>query len=200
MDGVTAIVVTRGDVDLEPILATLDGYDEVIVWNNAEKPTDSKTYGRWLATEQASNRIVYHQDDDVLFTEHDRLRDAYQPGVLVANMPSPWYERTGYDTADQVFVGAGAILDRDLHRRVFDAYLARWPFDDDFLTYCDCLIGQVIPHVRLDLGYTILEQATAANRICTQPGAETRKRLMMGRGMELRHDFEQDALAHPVHA
>ena len=55
------MLVTRGDVDLEPILATLP-YEDVVVWNNAERPFDAKTYGRFCAIEEAKNEVVYFQD------------------------------------------------------------------------------------------------------------------------------------------
>lgn len=53
MDSVTAIVVTRGDVDLKPVAASLPKAWELLVWNNAR------------ATAFENNHVIYMKDDDV---------------------------------------------------------------------------------------------------------------------------------------
>lgn len=182
---VTAVLVTRGDVDLSEILATLP-YGEVVVHDNSALPVDSGAYGRYLTAERATREVCYFQDDDVIFSAHDALLAAYEPGKLVANMPSPWYERTGYDVLGQAMVGAGSLVDRDLPRLAIDRYLERWPQDDLFRAYVDEVVGMLTPHTRHDFGYEVLPVASAPGRTWTSPGAAEKKALMRERALALR--------------
>lgn len=87
---VSAIVVTRGDVDLTLIRQSLRG-TEVVVWDNGAKRVtkynngsslqrwhakvmldpcmDLSVYGRYAAIEHASNDLIYVQDDDVIISD-----------------------------------------------------------------------------------------------------------------------------------
>lgn len=185
---VTAIIVTRGDYPLDDIIATLP-YEHLIVWNNSEKPYNASCYGRYLAMEQITTPVAYHQDDDLLFTAHDELLSAYEPGKLVASMPSPWFERTHYDVFDQVLPGAGSLMDKDLHHAAIDSYLKRWPADKLFLNYVDQIVGMLTPHTRLDLGYEILPRAYAQDRICQQDPGGLKRMEMRRRGLILREEM-----------
>lgn len=182
---VTAIVVTRGDVDLDPILETLP-FDDLIIWDNSERGEDAKCHGRYLAAEEALHDVVYFQDDDLIFRNVDALLAAYEPGRITCNMPSPWYERTNYDTLGCGLVGAGSLVPRGLWQTAFDRYLEHYPKDDLFLTYCDQVFGILTPYERLDLGYEILDYALAPGRICTSDGAHEAKTLIQGRAVALR--------------
>jgi hypothetical protein len=182
---VTAIIVTRGDVDLEPILATLP-YGEVLVWNNSTRPVDEACFGRYLAIAEASHDIIYFQDDDLIFTGHEQLLAVYEPGKIAANMPSPWYERTGYKDLNCAQVGAGAILDRHLPDAAINRYLSRWPKDVLFLAYCDDVVGMLTPWQRYDFGYEILPVASAPGRISTSEGSGARQAEMRRRALSLR--------------
>ena len=82
LSDVTAVIPTRGDVDLAPILATLTGYREVIVWVSQDG-----CWGRYLAMKAARTELVYTQDDDLIFTAHQQLLDLHSPGRITANMP-----------------------------------------------------------------------------------------------------------------
>jgi hypothetical protein len=79
---VSACLITRGDVDLEPILATLP-YDEVLIWG-PDRDEHPGTYGRYQLMREATFDLVYTQDDDCLFREHDRLMRHYEPGGITA--------------------------------------------------------------------------------------------------------------------
>jgi len=182
---VTAIIVTRGNVDLQPILDQLP-YQETTVWDNSQRPEDQKCYGRFLAMREAANDLIFLIDDDVIFTAHAELRAAHQPGRITANMPSPWYENAGYDQEQSVQVGAGSLMERDLPWAAFDAYLARWPLDDLFLTYCDDIAGILTPSLRVDLGYEVLPHASAPGRIYTSEGSQEKRKLVAARALELR--------------
>lgn len=185
---VTAVVVTRGDVDLQPILASLP-FDDLIVWDNSEKAEDAKVYGRYLAAEDAVNDVVYFQDDDLIFPDVLALLDVYEPGRITCNMPSPWYECTGYERARCGMVGAGALVPKGLWRQAFDQYLGRWPLDDDFLNGCDWVNGILTPHARYDFGYEIIvERASAPGRIGTSPDGPALRQRMMERAVALRDE------------
>lgn len=82
---VTAIIVTRGDVDLEPVLSSLPKEWELLVWSNNENPylnlgrdnthavvvggKDLAVYGRYAAIEYARNDLIYVQDDDCVVSD-----------------------------------------------------------------------------------------------------------------------------------
>lgn len=182
---VSAVVVTRGDVDLSPILDSLI-YDECIVWDNSTKDRNYSVYGRYLAMAECKHDVIFFSDDDVLFTAHDELLAAYEPNRITCNMPSPWYENMQYDQLGMCLVGAGSLVPRDLPPRAFAAYLERWPMDDLFLDYCDFVSGMLSPGLRLDLGYEVLPHATAPGRINTTPGSHMRRGIMLNHVLNLR--------------
>ena len=90
---VTAIIVTRGDVSLKPIMESLPEEWEKLVWSNGigcyrwlediagddeTKPTwqpkyidrtDYSVYGRYVAIQFASHDLIYVQDDDVVVSD-----------------------------------------------------------------------------------------------------------------------------------
>jgi len=183
---VSAVIVTRGDVSLHRILNTLP-YREVVVWNDLEHGSQG-CYGRYLAVSRTKCPYVYFQDDDLIFTAHDRLMAAYQPGRMAVNMPSPWYEQCGYDKLGQALVGAGSVMDWELPFAALERYLRVYPEDDLFRDYCDVVVGMLTPHTRHDFGYDVLPHATNPGRIYTSPGAAERKEEMQRRCLELRGD------------
>lgn len=118
---VTAIIVTRGNVPLEPVLKSLPERWEKIVWDNSSIQTvappytlvpntlcvgprasgavDASVHGRYLAIQYASNELIYVQDDDVIVSdpmaialEYDRL--AHWKWLAGNPKPSPM---VGYD-------------------------------------------------------------------------------------------------------
>lgn len=85
---ISACLVTRGNVDMTPIVRSLPPDWEVLVWDNGageltvkETPfgrdpfkvyhgvQDLSVYGRYAAIEYASHDIVYTQDDDVIVSD-----------------------------------------------------------------------------------------------------------------------------------
>jgi hypothetical protein len=185
-DKVSAVLVTKGDVDLDPILDRFPEFDELIIWDNSKSPVDMKTLGRHLAEQFCRNDVIYHQDDDLIFRNFGRLLEAYEPGRITANMPSPWYETVGYPEKRQVMLGAGSLIDKGLAGQALDRYLAVHPFDDDLLVYCDCVVGALVPSFRVDLGYEILPWADKPGRISTLPGCWERKAMMDNRAFQIR--------------
>ena len=185
-DEVTAVIVTRGNVDLAPILETLP-YAETIVWNDRVRGSQG-CFGRYIASLSAAHKTIYYQDDDLIFTAHDELLAAYEPERIISNMPSPWYEQAGYLEMNCCLVGAGSLVPRDLYWPHFERYLERWPADRLFLTYCDQIFGILAPSTRHDFGYEVLPYASAPDRIYTQPGAPEAKWLVQRRALALREE------------
>lgn len=183
---VSAIIVTRGNVDLEPILATLP-YDDIVVWNNAEREHDLKVFGRYAAIPETRNPVVYWQDDDVVFTAHDELLKAYEPGRLVCNMDQGWIDGAGYGDFLGM-VGAGSLCDATIPAEIFARYLAKHPFDDDLLLECDFAFGTMAPFKRVDLGYEPRPFTDDADRLYQQPGQTERKWRMIDRGRAMREE------------
>jgi hypothetical protein len=175
---VAAVVVTRGNVDLAPILATLP-YPEIVVWDNSQRPFDLKIYGRYYALWEVKREIVFFQDDDVIFTEHEQLLSEYEPGVITANMDAGWVQACGYH--DMVMLGAGSLADREMFRPALEAYLARHPYDDDFLLETDFIVGTVLPGKKVDLGYGVREFSDDEDRLYRQPWQQEAKQRVRER-------------------
>lgn len=90
---VSACLVTRGDVDMQPVLDSLPPEWEVIVYNNHSQYDNAATvwrfttpdrewepnacgalsdlavYGRYAAIEHATHDLIYVQDDDVIVSD-----------------------------------------------------------------------------------------------------------------------------------
>jgi hypothetical protein len=94
---VSAIIVTRGDVELGPVLRSLPEDWEVIVWDNGEgelrrrvlpsiaakvvlgeRQPDLSVYGRYHAINYASHELIYVQDDDVIVSDPRKLVAAWE--------------------------------------------------------------------------------------------------------------------------
>lgn len=187
---VSAVLVTRGDVDLSRILAELAMFDDVVVWNNADPGReDLKTFGRYAALAEACHQVVYFQDDDIRIPQKTirGLIAAYEPGVIVANMSPGWV--AGRDLHDSVFVGAGAILDRDLPARALAKYDALFPRDEVFYLYPETIISIPTRIKRVDLPLEVLPWGYAPNRMNAQPWFEEWLAESIRRGRAMRDAF-----------
>lgn len=181
---VTACLVTRGDVDLRPIIDTLI-FDTVIVWDNSVRE-DRKTAGRYYATDEAKTKVVYYQDDDVIVPRATQLAllDAYEPGIptaVYAHGETP----DGYD--DLPLVGAGALVDRELPWTAIGVYGSLAAADESFDYYCDFAIGVLYPIFKqVRLPFEILPVAEDPSRLCNQPWASEMKLLVTERARAIR--------------
>lgn len=177
---VSAIIVTRGNVDLEPIVDSLP-YDDIVVWDNSD-PTipDYKVFGRYAALTLAKNSVIYFQDDDIIFREHDKLLIEYEPGKIVSNMDQAWIEGAGYGDFLGM-VGAGSLCDIDLPDRVFGEYFKHYEWDKDMLYECDFCFGTLAPFKRVDLGYEVRPFADDQDRLYQQSWQMEKKWAMINR-------------------
>jgi hypothetical protein len=180
-DDVTACLITRGDVDLDPILETLP-YKHVRIWG-PDQP-EMHVFGRYVAMFEAKTPVVYTQDDDCIFRDHEELLARYEPGRIVANY-GHGDNPDGYD--DMALVHGGALMDADLPARAFSRYLQRYPLDEGFLREADMINGTISPHTHTDLEFEIrMEIATRPNRMCNQPWQRDLKRKITDQARKVR--------------
>lgn len=181
---VTACLVTRGDVDMGPILDSLI-FDSVIVWDNSREP-DWKCAGRYMAALRAPTVWVYWQDDDVIVppeTQRALLEDAYDFDVVAnwAHGSNP----AGYD--DLPLVGAGAVASTRAAWDCIARYGARHPIDEAFMYEADFVIGALYrnwKHVRLP--FEIRDIAYNGRRLADQPWQRGLKKELTDRARALR--------------
>lgn len=181
-DRVSACLVTRGNVPLDPILETLKAYDEIVIHDNSKEARDEKVAGRYRAAARARNDVVYFQDDDVIFTHHAELLAEYEPGVLVANDahgPNPG----GYD--DLALCAAGSVVDSTLVLGALHRYGAVHEIDDGYFYEADFIAGLLVPFRHVVLPYTRL-YADDMTRLCNQPWQEALKLKITERARAIR--------------
>lgn len=193
---VSAVLVTRGDVDMTEIFDSLAtaGIEDVVVWNNSLEQ-NLAVYGRYAGIEQARHDVIYVQDDDcVLYPAAiGELVAAYEPGVLVANMPARF--RHGF-YAEHCLVGFGAVFDRDLPAKAFDgdwgdpqilplaAFAGVAP--DFFNRGCDVVFSTLTPRKLVDVEHRDLPWASAAGRMWTSPGHQQERERMLALALQVR--------------
>lgn len=157
----TAVIVTRGDVDLAPVLDSLPAEWPVVVWDNSKREEDLKVYGHFAALIEVQTEYVYMQDDDAICPAQAVL-DAWRPEYadkILLNVPdgeTPW-------------ISWGSIFHKDLPWPALSAYQDAYPRDDDFLLWCDVIFSTLTPWVNVDLGADHLDYAYAAYRMWKQP-------------------------------
>jgi len=189
---VSAVLVTRGNMDLSPVLDSLARFDEIIVWDNSVEQ-NQMTYGRVRALERVRNPIVYSQDDDIIHSHdnQDRILAAYQPGALTGCMWREWSDGAlaqgiadGYD--DLVFCGSGSVYDIDVPVEAAYRYLQHWPADEFFLLWADTIIGILAPNRQLDIRFDALPEAEEPYRMCYLPNAADLKAEAIRRARQIR--------------
>lgn len=204
---ISAIIVTRGNVDLKPILRSLPRGWEVLVWNNGEvgEPglyrrvldgilarrihgilarrilgypiPDLAVYGRFAAIEHAEHDVIYAQDDDAI-TPALHIASHYEPGRLVANMPRSRWE--GYP--DSALLGWGAIFDRELPGEAFGKIPHLFASDADrdwFNVTCDVAFSALTPRTIVDLPFEHLPWAEGPDRMFTSRPTHSEERQRM---------------------
>ncbi len=175
---ISAVIVTKGDVDLSPILESLP-FDDIVVWDNSKEAQDAKVYGRYLGIERAKHDFVYVQDDDCIIRASyacvlSRWPELCRLGVtghrhvderqeILCNVPSPDH-RKFYDGLGMSLVGWGAIFHRSLVG-CFEDYFAQWPKDELFLRECDRVFTSLNPFYNVQLPITHLAHAHGKDRM-----------------------------------
>ena len=197
---VSAVIPTRGDVDLSEILDSLP-FDDIIVWDNSGRPQDLGVYGRYAAIAEAKHAHIYTQDDDCL-VDAVAVVAAYEAGRLVANMPAGRWP----DYPDSALVGWGAIFHRDLPTRAFDRFHLLdldeedWQFvyadDGCFSRECDGVFTALTPRTIIDVGFQHLPWAEdPARALFKQPGHAAKRARMLDLARRVRGDIDDDRRA-----
>ncbi len=176
---ISAVIVTRGNVDLSPILDSLP-FADVVVWNNRERG-DLSVYGRYAGISEAKGDRIYVQDDDAII-DVERLLAEYRDGERLCNMeaehPVPY--------PDSSLVGWGAIFPREDPGKAFLRYGAVHATDsDEFYRCCDVVFTSLTPFRRVDLGRTNLPHTAASDRMHRQPDFYAERRGMTERCLAL---------------
>lgn len=188
---VSAVIVTRGDVDLAPVLDSLI-FDDVIVWDNSVE-MNMMTYGRVLGATRTKHSVIYSQDDDIVHTAESQraIVAAYEEGTLVGCMWPEWSAgakrqgiENGYD--DLVFPGSGSVADFWLWSDCVEEYLAEWPLDDFFKLWSDTIIGVLAPTKHLDIRFGELPHADNENRMSHLEDAVALKTEAIRRARQIR--------------
>ena len=154
---VTAVVVTRGDVDLSEIRASLAPFRELIVWDNH---LDRALYGRFLGAYAASTRLIYTQDDDCVVEWEGILRD-HEPGLVTCNMPRD--RRSAYQDGINL-IGWGCVFERQ-HLAALEGYLEEFPADAIFYRQADRIFTKLNRCQLVEVPYRNLEHATLDSRM-----------------------------------
>ena len=128
--------------------------------------------------------MIYFQDDDLIFTEHEKLLAAYEPGKLISNMSRGWINDLHY--WDLAFTGAGSLVDRILPAQVLQRYLDVYPKDELFLNEAAMIFGVLTPYKRIDFGFEILPAASNDNRMWKQDWHQAAKWQAAWRARSLR--------------
>jgi hypothetical protein len=162
---ISAVLVTRGDVDLTPILNSLP-VDDVVIWDNSKRQ-DFKVLGRYVAAYEARHSVIYTQDDDCV-VDSTQVIAAYEPGRVVSNMPAAKRSEYAGIAPGVALVGWGACFDADL-TRVFERYIARYGRDELLLRECDRVFTALNSTKLIDVPITHLPHAFAGRM-----GNETR--------------------------
>lgn len=158
---VSAVLVTRGDIDLTQILDSLP-FDDVIVWDNSKR-LDRKVFGRYLGIRDARNDTIYVQDDDCVVPVADLLAQ-YTRGERLCNMSADRWN----DYPDSSLVGWGALFPAaDAEQAFWQTLTGRWYHADELDRCCDVIFTTLLPFRRIDVGHTDLPWATGPNRMYT---------------------------------
>ncbi len=165
----SAVVVTRGNVPLEPILDSFTdaGIHDFVVWDNSRRPDDLGVFGRYAALTECGRDVVLVQDDDVILPIETivDLAAAYEPDRLIANMPQ---ENRKYYT-DSCLIGYGAVFDRHLPEMAFARFANYWREPLAHLRRRpDVIFTALTPSTWVDLPYVEREFARDADRMYRQ--------------------------------
>jgi hypothetical protein len=162
----SAVLVTRGDVDLAPVLDSLP-FDDIVVWDNSKRKEDLKVFGRYAAVKEVRHSVIYTQDDDCV-VDVGAVLAAYEPGRVVSNMPAAKRSEYRGIAPGVALVGWGACFDADC-TLVLDRYIARYGRDELLLRECDRVFTSLTPQKLIDVSVTHRPHAFAGRM-----GNETR--------------------------
>lgn len=172
---VTAVIVTRGDVDLTMIAQSMPkDIARLVIWDNSREVVNLGVYGRYAALERAETNVCFVQDDDCLINV-SAIIEAYEPGRIVANMPQSRWN----DYPDSALLGWGSVFDKDLPPSAFHCFGSRASLLNEidwrgainvFRRTCDVIFSALTPRTVIDVGFAHLVWAETPDRMHKQSG------------------------------
>lgn len=161
---ICCVLVTKGDVDLSPIIQTLP-FDEVVVWDNSQGE-DLAVYGRYEAIIRNRADLIAVQDDDCI-VPWEALLAEYREGERLCNMDVAKQTEYGHSS----LIGWGAIFPREDPFKAFLRYAMRFDTTGErFRRTCDVVFTALCPFRRVDLGREDLSYWNAPGRMHTSGG------------------------------
>jgi hypothetical protein len=146
----SAVIVTRGDVALGPVIDAIDA-DEIII-----RRGHSGVWERYQAALTARNEIVYTQDDDCV-VDVAAVLAAFESPLVTCNMPMD--RRPEYQDGIAL-VGWGSVF----HQRAVEG-LFSWDRDDLFRRECDRVFTAMNRVKLIDVPFQHLPWAHGADRM-----------------------------------
>jgi hypothetical protein len=215
LDGnVSAVIVTRGDIDIQPVIDSIPKEWEIVVWDNsgtiqrsdgwAEVCTDMSVFGRYAALDYCSHDLIYVQDDDVIVSDPTHLverwaieHSATAGGILpfytdlvVCNMP-PEFRHEFYRS--HALVGFGGVFHREqaakCFERLFAAHLEIGASPENvawFHRCCDIALTGLSRRLLVDVPKENREMASDDNRMWKQPNHVSERIRMLDLVIPLR--------------
>lgn len=168
----SAVIVTRGNVDLGPAIAPIVPLaDEIII-----RRGHNGVFERWSAIFEAKHSLVYTQDDDAVVDLEAFA--GYGLNGITCNMPE--WKRAEYQDGTAL-VGWGAWVPKAVAFDAFVRYRQYYEPDELFRRECDRVITGLSKLFLADVPFTNLPWATGPGRMCAAPGdrahAEARKAI-----------------------
>ncbi len=166
---ISALIVTRGNVDLKEVVAPLSVFDELIIWDNSKRVLDFGPFGLYVAAEQAIGEILYVQDDDCIVSSPWAIANVWAPGRIVCNMGKEYQE--AYHTKRDKLMGFGSVFEKTFIRPTFARYLKHFQLDDVTLREPN-RIFTALNHPRIDIvdvPITHMPYASDPDRLWKQP-------------------------------
>ncbi len=171
----SAVIVTRGDVDLGPVLTPIvPRADEIVI-----RRGNGGVFERWEAILAARYDLVYTQDDDcVVDLEAFKVRLS----EMTCNMPG--WKRPEYQDGTAL-VGWGAFIPKAVARVALARYDSMFYRDELFMRECDRVFTGISKLELIDVPFENMPWANGPGRMCSKPGdpvhaaarAEIRKRV-----------------------
>ncbi len=158
----TAVIVTRGNVDLEPVLNGIPKEWPRVIWDNSQRDENLKVYGHFAALAEVETEFSYTQDDDAICPAAELLAlwDEKQHGGKIllneADGQTPW-------------ISWGAIFHKDLPGLAIERFVDAYGMSDDVLLWCDLIFSELTPWVNVDLGWENLPYFRDLGRMVMHP-------------------------------
>jgi hypothetical protein len=172
----TAVIVTRGDIDLSPCLKPIVPLaDEIII-----RRGHGGVWERFDAAFSAKHNIVYTQDDDCV-VEVDKVMAAYEHDRVTCNMPDgPDSHRRDYSDGIAL-VGWGSVFHTSRLEAIL-RYRKKFAYDAVFLREADRVFTGLNQVKLIDVPFEHLPEAYSSDRMGAQPNhgamlTEIRRRI-----------------------